>query len=155
MVNNTEQVIRNVELRWCYLKEPNTKGEFPSNKYQVTIVFDKDTKKVIEGMKNSKQDIKDLGEGKYSITLKSTKPIKVVQGPLKTLVEGEALGNIGNGTIATVKVNQFTTPKFGTFLGIKTIRIDKLVEYADDLDFGDDDVLFDTDEDNDLDEEAL
>lgn len=47
--------IKNVELRWCYLAQPMNKGAYPSNKYQVDIVFDSGTKKIIQPLLNKKQ----------------------------------------------------------------------------------------------------
>ena len=69
--------LKGVELRWACLAEPSTRGEFASNKYQVDVVMNKDDAKLVKELKNSRQVIKDLGDGLFSITLKSTRKPKV------------------------------------------------------------------------------
>lgn len=129
--------IKNVELRWCYLAQPMNKGAYPSNKYQADIVFDSGTKKIIQPLLNKKQKIKDLGEGKYSVTLKSTLKPKVIDKSKKILSD-DVLSTIGNGTKAIVQVNQYKGFRDELYLGLSAIKIIELKEYNS-LDFGDDD----------------
>ena len=105
MADNKSVLLKDVELRWAFLAEPQTKGEFASNKYQVDVVFGKDLAKVVKELKNARQTIKDLGDGLYSITLKSTKKPQVVDKK-KHVLSDEDLKSIGNGTKAIVKAVQ-------------------------------------------------
>ena len=91
--------LKGVELRWACLAEPSTRGEFASNKYQVDVVMNKDDAKLVKELKNSRQVIKDLGDGLFSITLKSTRKPKVVDAK-KIVMSDEAVKGIGNGRVA-------------------------------------------------------
>jgi len=134
-------VLKDVELRWAFLSAPQTKGEYASNKYQVDVLMDEKTMKQVKELINSRQKIKKVDD-KYSITLKSSRQPKVV-GSDKHVLSSDDLKNIGNGTVAHVKANQYQGYKDQVFLGLRSIMIKNLVEYNG----GDDFAEFDDDSD--------
>jgi hypothetical protein len=121
--------IKDVELRWPHLAEPSTKGEFASNKYEVFVVMDKKNADAVSKLKASNQDIKELDDGLYGITLKSSKKPKVMN-KRKELLSDDELKAIGNGTRAIVKANQYVGFKQKVFLGLNAIMITDLHEYS-------------------------
>lgn len=132
--------LKNVELRWAHLAEPSTKGEYASNKYEVFVVMDKDTAKAVKEFKNPSQDIKELDDGLYGLTLKtSVKP--TVMNRSKEKLSDEAVKGIGNGTKAIVKANQYVGFKGKIYLGLKAVMITDYKEYVsdpfDDIDIDD------------------
>lgn len=131
-----EFLLKNVELKWPYLAKKNEGSEYSSNKYQVDIVLTGDNLKVIEENKNKKQKIKE-NEGVKSITLKSAKKPHVYNSA-KALMTDDELAKVGNGSVAHVKVTQYST-KFGDYLGLGPVKVIKVAEYSADADFGDDD----------------
>lgn len=145
--------LKDVELRWAHLAEPSTKGEFASNKYEVLVVMDKNNAKLVKDLKSPQQDLKDLGDGLYGITLKSSKQPKVVNKAKVRLTDDE-LKAIGNGTKAIVKANQYSGFKGKTFLGLQAIMITDLKAYegadpfADIEVDADDSAPFDADDDD-------
>ena len=145
-------ILKNVKLRWAYLDKPQTQGEFASNKYQVDVVLDETSKKLVEGIKSNRQKIKEK-DGSALITLKSSvKPhVYITDKGVKRLMTDAEIASIGNDTVAHVKVNQYNTGKFGAFAGLGAIKIIELKQYVGDADFGDDDdIPFATDSDEDL-----
>lgn len=144
--------LKDVELRWTFLAEPQTRGEFASNKYQVDVIMNKDLAKQVKELKNSRQTIKDLGDGLYSITLKSNRKPQVVDAKKRILSDDE-LKMIGNGTKAIVKATQYKGFKDAIFLGLRAVMITSLVPYAGADAFADievdDDMPFDAAEDGD------
>lgn len=141
-----EFVLKNVELRWPYLHKKNEGGEFASNKYQVDLVLKGDNLKTVEDRKNKKQKIKER-DGVSTITLKSSVKPRVYDRS-KAIMSDEDIAKIGNGTVAHVKVTQYSS-KFGDYLGLGSIKILDVKEYSGSDDFGDDDDDF-KDEDEDL-----
>lgn len=135
--------LKDVELRWTYLAEPQTKGEFASNKYQIDVVFNKDLAKQVKDLKNARQTLKDLGDGLYSITLKSSKKPKVVNSK-KIVMSDDELKTIGNGTKAIVKATQYKGFKDAIFLGLTAVMITDLHEFAGSDPFADIEVADDT-----------
>lgn len=132
--------LKNVELRWAHLAEPSTKGEYASNKYEVFVVMDKDTAKAVKELKNSSQDIKELEDGLYGLTLKtSVKP--TVMNRSKEKLSDEAVKGIGNGTKAIVKANQYVGFKGKIYLGLQAVMVTDYKEYVsdpfDDIDIDD------------------
>lgn len=132
--------LKNVELRWAHLAEPSTKGEYASNKYEVFVVMDKDTAKAVKELKNPSQDIKELEDGLYGLTLKtSVKP--TVMNRSKEKLSDEAVKGIGNGTKAIVKANQYVGFKGKIYLGLQAVMITDYKEYVsdpfDDIDIDD------------------
>lgn len=121
--------IKDAELRWAFLAEPQTKGEFASNKYQVDVVIGKEDAKAIKELKNARQTLKDLGDGLYSITLKSNKKPQVVNAKKVPLTVDE-LKSIGNGTKAIVKATQYKGFKDAVFLGLRAVMVTNLVPYT-------------------------
>lgn len=144
--------LKNVKLRWASLHQPQTKGEFASNKYQVDIVFGKELKDSIEAMKNKKQVIKDLGDGLYSITLKSSKKPKVYDA-VQAVMPDDDVAKIGNDTVAHVIAKQYEGFGKAIYLGLQAVKVVKMNEFSSD-DFGDDDTEVSSDFDND-DEELI
>lgn len=132
--------LKNVELRWAHLAEPSTKGEYASNKYEVFVVMDKDTAKEVTKLKNPSQDIKELDDGLYGLTLKtSVKP--TVMNRSKEKLSDETIKGIGNGTKAIVKANQYVGFKGKIYLGLQAVMITDYKEYVsdpfDDIDIDD------------------
>lgn len=132
--------LKNVELRWAHLAEPSTKGEYASNKYEVFVVMDKDTAKAVKELKNPSQDIKELEDGLYGLTLKtSVKP--TVMNRSKEKLSDEAVKGIGNGTKAIVKANQYVGFKGKIYLGLQAVMVTDYKEYVsdpfDDIDIDD------------------
>lgn len=121
--------LKDVELRWAHLAEPSTKGEFASNKYEVFVVVDKKQAKEIEALKASSQDIKELDDGLFGITLKSQRKPQVMNSRKQRLSDDE-VKSIGNGTKAIVKANQYVGFKGKIFLGLNAVMVTNLVEYA-------------------------
>lgn len=123
--------LKNVELRWAHLAEPSTKGEYASNKYEVFVVMDKDTAKAVKELKNPSQDIKELEDGLYGLTLKtSVKP--TVMNRSKEKLSDEAVKGIGNGTKAIVKANQYVGFKGKVYLGLQAVMVTDYKEYVSD-----------------------
>ena len=145
--------LKNVELRWAHLAEPATKGEFASNKYEVLVVMDKENAKLVKDLKSPQQDLKDLGDGLFGITLKSSKK-PTVMNKAKERLSDDAIKAIGNGTKAIVKANQYTGFKGKVFLGLQAVMITDLKAYegadpfADIEAEADDSAPFDTDDDD-------
>jgi len=137
---NKEVILKNVELRWAYLAEPQTKGEFASNKYQVDVVLNKDTAAQIKTILSPRQSIKEK-DGEMTVALKSSvKPhVYIKENGIKRLMSDEEMKKVGNGTKAMVKATQYTTKKYGAFAGLGAILITDLKQYSTDDDFGDDD----------------
>lgn len=123
--------LKNVELRWAHLAEPSTKGEYASNKYEVFVVMDKDTAKEVTKLKNPSQDIKELDDGLYGLTLKtSVKP--TIMNRSKEKLSDEAVKGIGNGTKAIVKANQYVGFKGKVYLGLQAVMVTDYKEYVSD-----------------------
>lgn len=142
-----ETVLKNVELKWPYLAKKNDQGEFASNKYQVDLVLKGDNLKIIEELKNKKQKIKEK-DGESTITLKSSVKPRVYDRT-KAVLSDDEVAKIGNGTVAHVKVTQYSS-KFGDYLGLGSIKVLDVKQYSgSDADFGDDDDDFE-DKDEDL-----
>lgn len=145
--------LKDVELRWAHLAEPSTKGEFASNKYEVQVVMSKDDAKLVKELKSPQQEIKELGDGLYGITLKSSKKPKVVNKAKVPLTDDE-IKAIGNGTRAIVKANQYSGFKGKTFLGLQAVMVTDLKAYEGADPFSDieadadDSAPFDTDDDD-------
>jgi hypothetical protein len=145
--------LKNVELRWAHLAEPSTRGEFASNKYEVQVVMDKDNAKLVKDLKSPQQDLKDLGDGLYAITLKSSKKPKVMN-KAKELLSDDTVKSIGNGTKAIIKANQYSGFKGKTFLGLQAVMITEMRTYEGEDPFADieadadDSAPFDSDDDD-------
>jgi len=152
MADNKSVLLKDVELRWAFLAEPQTRGEFASNKYQVDVVFGKEQAKIVKELKNARQTIKDLGDGLYSITLKSNKKPQVVDKK-KQVLSYDDLKSIGNGTKAIVKASQYKGYKDAIFLGLAAVMVTDLVPYAGadafaDIEVDDSDDATSTDDDD-------
>ena len=128
-------ILKDVEIRWAHLKEPATRGEYASNKYEVTVIMDKAEAEKVKLLANPAQDIKKTEEGMYSIVLRSSIKPKVLNKD-KTVVSDDVLGTIGNGTIAHVCAKQYKGFKDKVFLGLSSIMLVDIKEYVAD-DFGD------------------
>lgn len=144
--------LKNVTLKWPFLAEPQTRGEYASNKYQVDVLVSKEDAEAMKELANPRQKFKKVDD-LYSITLKSSKKPRVI-GAKKQILSDEELKKIGNGTIAHVKVNQYKGYKDQVFLGLKAIMVTNFHEYTGGDDFEDIEVEDDTPpfEENDDDE---
>lgn len=136
-----EILLKNVELRWPFLAKKNEGGEFSSGKYQVDVVLKGDNLKTIEAAKNKKQKIKER-DGVSTITLKSSQKPRVYDRS-KAIMSDEDIAKIGNGTVAHVKVTQYSS-KFGDYLGLGAIKVIDVKQYSGSDDFGDDDDDFES-----------
>lgn len=122
-------VLKDVEFCWAYLAEPNSRGDYASHKYQVDVIITEDQKKTLEELKFSpKQKIRDAGDGRYSLTLKSSIKPRVVDND-KMPMDAETVGSIGNGSIGNIKVVAYES-RGAIFLGLSDVRIKKLVKYS-------------------------
>ena len=128
-------LLKDVEIRWAFLSEPQTRGEYASNKYQVDVLMTKEQAQQVKKLKNPRQNIKEV-DGKYSITLKSSRQPSVV-GKDKVAFTEDELKTIGNGTKAIVKATQYKGYKDQIFLGLKAIMITDLKKYTGADDFAD------------------
>lgn len=131
-----ETVLKNVKLKWPFLAKKNEGGEFASNKYQVDLILEGDNKKIMEGLINKKQKIKER-DGEFTITLKSSVKPRVYD-KAKQIMSDEELAKVGNGSVAHVKVTSYSS-KFGDYAGLGSIKIIESKEFLGDADFGDDD----------------
>lgn len=128
--------LKDVELRWAHLAEPSTKGEFASGKYEVFVVMNKKQADEVSKLKSANQDIKELDDGLFGITLKSSKKPRVMNKRKEILSDGE-LKAIGNGTRAIVKANQYVGFKGKVFLGLQAVMVTDLKEYLGEDPFAD------------------
>ena len=147
-------VLKDVELKWAFLESPQTRGEYASNKYQVDVIMSSDQAKAVKELINPRQQLKKTDDGKYSITLKSSKKPKVTDKS-KSIMSDEDIKAIGNGTVAHVKANQDKCFKDQIFLGLKAVMITDFKKYDGGDDFEDIDAVadddaapFDTDDDD-------
>lgn len=131
------QTLKNVQLQWAFLAQPQTKGEFASNKYQVDVVLDGENLKLIESLKNKKQQIKEK-DGIKTITLKSSVKPRVYDAAGR-LMSDDDVAKIGNGSVAMVNVSQYDTGKFGTFVGLSAVKVKQLSVFSGGDTFGDED----------------
>lgn len=136
--------LKNVELRWAHLSQPSTKGEYASGKYEVMVVMDKANAKLVKELKNSNQDLKELEDGMYGITLKSSKKPRVMNKRKEVMTDDE-VASIGNGTKAIIKANQYVGYKSKVFLGLQAVMITDLKEYVGEDPFADIEALDDDD----------
>ncbi len=147
-------VLKDVELKWAFLESPQTRGEYASNKYQVDVIMSADQAKAVKELINPDRKPKKADDGKYQITLKSSKKPKVTDKN-KCVMSDDDVKVIGNGSIAHVKANQYKGFKDQIFLGLKAVMITDFKKYDGGDDFedidvaGDDDAApFDTDDDD-------
>lgn len=126
-------VLKDVEIMWAHLKEPATKGEYASNKYEVTVVMDKAEAEKVKELANPAQEVRRTEDGKYSIVLRSTIKPRVLYKD-KTPVSDDVLGTVGNGTIAHVCAKQYQGYKNKVFLGLSSVMLIDVKQYiADDF----------------------
>lgn len=135
-------VVKNVKLKWAFLAEPNTQGDYASGKYEVSVVLSPEQAEDLKGKINARQKIKTDKDGDLVITLKSSvRPIVVDASNLP--LGAEKLKKLGNGTVANVRVNLYQARGM-TFAGIGAIKIKDYKEYvskADTSDLDDEDTL--------------
>lgn len=134
----TDNFVRifNTKLKWAHLGSPNTKGDYASGRYEVTITLTPEQAEDLRGRINARQKIKTDKDGDLVITLKSqNKP--AVYGADGVLFNTEQADQIGNGTTANVRINIFQSRGM-SFAGLSAVRIKDLKIYtggtgADDL----------------------
>lgn len=139
--------VKNVKLKWAFLAEPNTKGEYASNKYQVDILVPSATAKEITAKISKRQKFKkDEETGLYSLSVKSSKKPMVMDAH-KHLMSDDDIRKIGNGSEGHVKINFFEVRK-EVFAGLNAVMVTKLVEYVtdpfEDVEVEDEDVAEDS-----------
>lgn len=140
--------LKDVELRWAHLAQPSTKGEYASGKYEVMVVMSKDNAKLVKELKNASQDLKELEDDLYGITLKSSVKPRVMN-KRKQILSDDEVASIGNGTKAIIKANQYVGYKNKVFLGLQAVMVTDLKEYVGEDPFADIEVT-DSEEDDDL-----
>lgn len=142
--------LQNVKLRWAFLDKPDSGREFSSNKYQVDVIFDAKTKESVEKLINKKQQIKDNGDGTFTMCLKSSVKPRVLNSS-KVLMTDDDIAKIGNDSLAHVRATQYVGFGKQIYLGLKSVMVVKLVEYSGEDDFADIEAdnsdPFDTDDD--------
>lgn len=134
----TDNFVRifNTKLKWAFLGHPNTKGDYASGRYEVTITLTPEQAEDLRGRINARQKIKTDKDGDLTISVKSqVKP--AVYSADGVLLTPEQCDKIGNGTTANVRINIFQSRGMN-FAGLSAIRIKELKEYtggsgADDL----------------------
>ena len=92
------------------------------------VVMNKKQADEVSKLKASSQDIKELDDGLYGITLKSSKKPRVMNKRKEYLSDDE-VKSIGNGTRAIVKANQYVGFKSKVFLGLNAVMVTDLHEY--------------------------
>ena len=120
---------------WSHVHTPNTKGEYPSNKYQMDLSIDKKTKETLvsKGISVNKNDGKDKGGIKNRkddrgdfVTLTSKFAPAVVDAKKKT-ISPETL--IGNGSKVNIVAHTYDGKK-GTALGLDAVQVTELVTFG-------------------------
>lgn len=127
--------VLDVELEWAFLGHKNTKGEYASNKYEVTLIMTPEQAATFkEHGIAERQKVKPAKnhEGMYQITIKSELEPKVYDKTGKPM-STEEKDTVGNGSKANVEVGTFEV-KGAKFAGISRIVVKDLKEYhsADD-----------------------
>ena len=131
-------VLNEVEVMWACVHEVNEM----SGKYQVDAInLNKEQVKALEseGIEVQTCDREEGNRGKF-VTLKSTRPIKVVDMNKTIITE-----LIGNGSICNIAWNPFDwkfKKKTGISAGLQALQVKDLVTYAsgvDEFEDGDDD----------------
>lgn len=127
MTDNNLRIF-NTKLKWAFLGAPNTKGDYASGRYEVTLTLTPEQAEELRSKINPRQKIKVDKDGDTVITIKSeVKP--VVKGPDGALMSAEQCGTIGNGTVANVRINLFQSRGM-TFAGLSAVRIKELKVYT-------------------------
>lgn len=115
---------------WAHVKEPNTKGLYPSGRYELTLEINEKTAQALTGLGVHVRTTED-GKG-HKVLLRST--VK----PSVTGEDGEEFNDaIGNGSAVTVTASLYANResnvkagKGGRFLlGLGAVKIDRLVEF--------------------------
>lgn len=123
---------------YAHLKEPNTKGNYPSNKYQLDLSISEKTKEKLESLGVQIKNNPDRPEMGNFVRLKANKQPKVLDS------SGEIIQDIplvGNGSDVIVSVNMYdnreSNAKAGKgglkCLGVFEVRIENLVPYGNSL----------------------
>lgn len=121
-------VLKNVTIKWPFLAEANTKGDFATNKYEVTVVLSEDQAVDLKGRISPKQKIKVDKDNDTVITLKSKLPPRVLNKeglPMSV----EDIKKIGNGSVANIRVSLFEC-RGSVFAGIDTLLMKEVKEYV-------------------------
>ena len=118
------------DIYWACIKEPHTKGEFPTHKYQIDLcnLSAADVQKIkVMGMgKLLKKKEGESTQGDY-ITLKNTRRPKLVNKAKEDILDIPLIGNKSKGI---AQVSTYTN-KFGSFLSFDTLMLTELIEYRD------------------------
>ena len=125
--------INNVQLKWAFLDRVNDKGQYPSYKYEVVVVMDKEQADALMSLPHSPKQTVKVVDGGYEFKFKAKpkdghNPIKILDRNQMVMPQ-EQVAKIGNGTIASIKVYSYNT-KFGDFLGLNAIKVNELKEYV-------------------------
>lgn len=119
---------------WTHIAEPNTKGAYPSGKYEINVGnLDEKNIKVIKDMGMEKK-LQNKGDeqGTY-VKLKNKRRPKLINALKEEYPEGTL---VGNGSKVKVGINVYEAGKFGKQLGVNVIQVLELVEYGGDAEGG-------------------
>lgn len=121
-------VLKNVTIKWPHLDKPNTKGDFASGKYEVTLVLSEDQAVDLKGRISPKQHIKLDKDNATTITVKSKLPPRVLnkEGLPMSI---EDIQKIGNGSVANVRLALFEV-RGSVFAGVDTLLMKDIKEYT-------------------------
>lgn len=128
-MNNKETLkLSNVTLNWAFLGHKNDKGNYASNKYEVTVIMSAaQAQEIRDTGLSAKQKIKELEDGTFKLTLKSNiEPLVFNKDGIAMTTEEK--DKIGNGTVANVMAN-FYDARGQKFIGLSKVLVKNLVEY--------------------------
>ena len=114
-------------LWYAHIKELDTKGKFPSNKYKTDLSIDEGTAGSLTALGVLVKDKQDE-KGKY-VTLKSTFQPTVLDSEGNQLIEIPLMGN-GSRVLITTSLYDNKAPQGGKkCLGLQIVQILELVQY--------------------------
>lgn len=129
MFEKKEIQLNNVVLEWPFLGMINDKGNFPTHKYQVTLVLDEKQLEVLNSVPHPRQNPKKCDDGKYRFTVKSTKQPRVVDIN-RMPMDIEEVKKIGNGTIASVRLSNYLGYMNTPFLGLSAVKVNEMKAFV-------------------------
>lgn len=112
---------------YAHIKEPDTKGKYPTNKYKLDLGVSETTKKVLEGLG---VEVKNKGDEKGDyVTLKSGFKPTVLDEEGNEVNDVPLIGN-GSQVIVTTSLYDNKAPQGGEkCLGINSVQLVSLVSY--------------------------
>lgn len=112
---------------WTHIVETNTKGAYPSNKYEIVLGnLDAAGITSVKELGMSKKLMNKGDELGTYIKLKNTNQPEVIDKDKNPI---HPIPLVGNGSKVRVQVNTYEMPKFGLQMGWQTLMILDLVEF--------------------------